>query len=44
MVLLDILRKYIAPGVLGAIAIDNYRRQVYNHKLEILKIEIEKEK
>lgn len=33
--LLDVLHKYVAPAVLGAITVDSYKRQVYSHQQEI---------
>lgn len=41
MKLLEILRKYVAPGVLGSITIDSYRRQVHSHNKDMLNIKNE---
>lgn len=35
MKLLDILKKQVAPALLGVITMDAYRRQVYSHKRDI---------
>ena len=44
MKLLDLLKKYIAPGILGGITLDSYRRQLYSQKQEILNKEISQKK
>lgn len=36
MKLLDILKKYVAPGILGSITIDSYRRQIQSQHQEML--------
>jgi len=35
---LNIMKNYLAPTVLGAITIDSWRRQVYSHDKELLKL------
>jgi len=38
MKLLNVLKNYVAPTILGAITIDSYRRQVFSHTKEIIEI------
>jgi conjugal transfer/entry exclusion protein len=33
--LMELLKKYLVPGVLGGISVDSYRRTIYSHKKEI---------
>ena len=38
MKLLDLMKKYLAPTVLGAITIDSYRRDVLSHHKELTEL------
>jgi hypothetical protein len=40
MKILNLMKIYLAPTVLGAITIDSYRRQVLSHNKELTEIKI----